>query len=120
LNSDFLFDFENAQHCTPVLPPQRGLNPNSKIGSLRSSRTTRFDARSTEIPEKQNGAGRGVGASAAADAVPLQNAHRNHADFRIRVEPICNTPFDERSAHRIRQDGLNSMVVSADKQNECF
>ena len=64
--------------------------------------------------------GRGVGASAAADAVPLQNAHRNHADFRIRVEPTCNTPFEERSAHRIRQDGLNFIVVSADKQNECF
>ena len=27
---------------------------------------------------------------------------------------------DERSAHRIRQDGLNFKVVSADNQNECL
>ena len=26
LNSDFLFDLENAPHCTPALPPPRGLN----------------------------------------------------------------------------------------------
>jgi len=40
----------------------------------------------TQIPEEQNGAGPGVGASAAADAVPLQDAHRTHANFRIRAQ----------------------------------
>jgi hypothetical protein len=48
----------------------------------------------TQIPEEQNGAGScvgvqraepAVGASAAADAVLLHDAHRTHADFRIRV-----------------------------------
>ena len=38
------------------------------------------------MPEEQNGAGSGVGASAAADAVPLQDAHRTHANLRIRVQ----------------------------------
>jgi hypothetical protein len=29
----------------------------------------------------------------------------------------CNTPFDERSAHRIRQDCLKFIVVAADNTN---
>jgi hypothetical protein len=35
------------------------------------------------LPEEQNGAGRGVGAQRA---VPLQDAHPTHANFRIRVQ----------------------------------
>ena len=31
-----------------------------------------------------------------------------------------DTPYDERSVHRIRQDGLNFTVVSADNQKECL
>jgi hypothetical protein len=29
----------------------------------------------------------------------------------------CNTPYDERSAHRIRQDCLKFIVASADNTN---
>ena len=45
-----------------------------------------IDARSTPMPEEQNGAGPGVGASAAADAVPLQDAHHTHDNFRMQVQ----------------------------------
>ena len=45
------------------------------------------------MPEQQNGAGSGVGASAAADAVPLQDAHRTPANFRIQVESSPNLGF---------------------------
>ena len=65
------------------------------------------------------GTGPRAQANPSADG-PLRDGGPRDACFRIRLEPICNTRFDERSAHRIRQDGLNSTVVSADKQNECF
>jgi len=39
-----------------------------------------------QIWEEQNGEAPGVGASAAADAVPLQDALRTDAKFRIWVE----------------------------------
>ena len=41
-----------------------------------------------QIWEEQNGEAPGVGASAAADAVPLQDAHCAHPNFRIWVESI--------------------------------
>ena len=60
----------------------RSLNPNSKVGSRRSSRITGLEARLTQMPEEQNGAGPGVGAQRAAGLSKLltsSSAHRGSA-----------------------------------------
>ena len=82
----------------------RSLNPNSKVGSRRSSATQiiGLEARLTQTPEEQNGAGPGVGAQRAAGLSKLltsSSAHRGSAAlpcgkppaFRPVPEPLSSS-----------------------------